>query len=89
MPKWISVDERLPVSDTGPYQVVTDARPDRPVFAHAASENYQLNFPYAGFWLGRWREAILIGDHMREQAKVTYWLDEDETPEPPEDQELG
>jgi hypothetical protein len=52
--------------------------------AHRADESYETNFPYAGVFIGRWREALLIGDHLREKAKVTHWLETDKLyPDPP------
>lgn len=82
--KWISVDDRLPDYHWEGL-VVTDARPNKPVMAHRGDEHYEFNFPYAGHFIGRWREAILIGDHVRDKAKVTHWLECDQLyPDPPE-----
>lgn len=80
---WISVDDRLP-PDYWEGLVLTDVRHDKPVMAITAGERYRKEFPYADYFLGRWREAILIGDHLRDKAKVTYWLEGLELPQPPE-----
>ena len=76
--EWIDVNDRLP-GDHWEGLVVTDVRPDKPVMAHTADEQFRKNFPYAGHFIGRWREAILIGDHLRDKAKVTAWLDTEAT----------
>ena len=83
MSEWISVEDRLPDHEWMGL-VVTNVRARFPVIAHRGSANYEFNFPYAGHFIGRWKEAILIGDHMRDSATVTHWLECDELyPEPP------
>ena len=84
---WVSVDDRSP-PDRWEGLVITDARPDKPVMAHTSNEYYRFNFPYSDRFLGKWREAILTGDHMRESAKITYWLETKKLyPHPPIEQE--
>lgn len=82
MKKWVNVDDRLP-PDNWMGLVIADVRKDRPVFAHTADSKFRNNFPYAGYFIGKWRDALLIGDHLREKAKVLYWLDADEDLYPP------
>jgi hypothetical protein len=74
MKTWVSVKDRMP-PDEWCGLVITDVRKDRPVFAHRSNEWYRKEFPYAPDFSGRWRESILIGNHMREGAKVIYWLE--------------
>ena len=80
--KWIPVSERLP-PDNWRGLIVADVRPDRPVFAHTADEHYRKEFPFDDYFIGPWRESLLIGNHMRDKAKVTYWLEGLVIPEPP------
>ena len=80
---WVNVKDALP-PDRWFGLILTDVRPDRPVTAHTADKWFRQEFPFADYFMGNWRDAILIGDHMREKAKVTYWLDGFEYPEPPE-----
>ena len=88
MSEWISVEDRLP-PDHWEGLIITDVRPEKPVMAHTADERYRINFPFADYFIGHWREALLIGDHMREKAKVTHWLEGLELPEPPEQSNDG
>jgi hypothetical protein len=77
MAKWIRVEDRLP-PDNWTGLVVADVRPDRPVFAHVTGEQYRKECPYAGYFIGKWREALLTGDHMIDKAEVVLWLETDE-----------
>lgn len=72
--KWIKTKDRLP-PDKWSGLIITDVRPDKPVFAHVADKWYRKEFPYRSYFLGRWRESILIGEHMRYLANIIMWLD--------------
>jgi len=83
MPRWISVDKRLP-PDRWHGLILTDKRPDRPVMAGTADQWYRKEFPFAHHFTGHWRESLLVADLHQEAAVVTYWLETDELyPEPP------
>lgn len=90
MKRWVSVKDRVPPDDWFGF-VVADARPDKPVIAHTGNERYRLNFPYADYFLGKWREALLVSDSYRDKAKVTHWLETDEElyPATPSSEEKG
>lgn len=81
--RWVSTKESFP-PDNWYGLILTDARWDRPVFAHTADEHYRREFPFSDRFIGRWRESLLTGEHMRSRAKVTFWLDtENEALYPP------
>ena len=80
--KWVSVKDRMP-PDRWFGLVVTDIRPDKPVMAHTADVWYREEFPFADYFLGPWRDALLTADAFRDKAKVTYWLEGFVYPEPP------
>lgn len=70
---WIDVEKELPPDDWRGL-VVTDVRPNRPVFAHTADKCYRNNFPCAEYFIGPWRDSILTGEHMKKKAKIIMWL---------------
>ena len=71
--QWIKVSDEMP-PDKWIGLVLTDVRLDKPVFAHRPDKWYRTEFPYCDPFSGRWREAILTGDHRRKSATVVYWL---------------
>ncbi len=74
MKRWVNVNERMP-PDEWVGLVISDMREDRPVFAHRNTEWHRREFPYANAFSGRWRESLLIGNHLREKANVIFWLE--------------
>lgn len=72
--KWVAVEERLPPNEWSGL-ILTDVRQDKPVFAHVPDKWYQNEFPFADYFLGRWKESILISEYKREKAKVIFWLE--------------
>lgn len=73
MKTWISVKDELP-PDNWSGLVIADARPDKPVFAHTSDKCYRNNFPYSGHFIGPWRNALLIGEHVKSKAAILMWL---------------
>lgn len=81
--EWISVDDDLP-PDHWFGLIVTDVRPDKPVMALTADDSYRRNFPFADYFIGKWRCALLVTETLQEKAVVTHWLKADELfPVPP------
>jgi len=74
--KWIKTEDRMP-PDNWRGLVIADVRMDRPVFAHTTDAHYRLEFPFANYFIGPWRDSLSISEHMKKIAKIVLWLEAD------------
>lgn len=77
MSSWVNVKERMPPAGWKGL-VVSDVRPTQPVTAYIADEATQKECPYMTYFMGNWRESLLIAEYWQEVAKITHWLETEE-----------